>query len=692
MGQLLEQVRKLQLQLSASQEAARLEAQQRAVAEEAARLEVQQRAVAEEAARHEAAQRAVAEEQRAVAEEAARLEAQQRAVAEEQRAVAEEQRAVAEEAARLAAQQRAVAEEQRAVAEEQRAVAEADVLLERGKTFFAKLKGMSGSASESSSISTDVSRRGAPASVEVTVEEFFNGLPDVPAETVQAAWDVCIRKLGARAVQPATDLAKLKERKFVHPLLLSLLEEAMPPAADSLLRMWYEAAAEDSVPHSGAEPDMLWTHARDTTPCSLGACFSLELKRWDASQLAVGCAQAGNYGRRLMGRLATELLERGAELSTLCVFTAASNGEDVVLIRVHSGVAAGLNPYCGTPCPMEQTPPLPLLRGWDATRPTLVQAAPPAGFAALTRIFSMSPELLNACTLPLEHVDVNMPLFTGRLRLGLRLGCGGSSDVYACSLHDGARPAALKLARAATARVRTLFEAEAATLLALTTAPPDAAPQLLCSGSRKLDARDQVMPSALSSPWPLLLLSPVGVPIGQALMESVSGAADSRAARRDFGDIVMRGILHGLHAAHGQRITHCDVRPSNVVVLRTPTNLPAALLIDYGLSRKAGEEARGLGVRAYAADSIFEQTSCLARAGLDLIGAAYTWISCVYGDDACRAPWRTCREQRAKWLSREAQSNAMLAVVEHAIAVLARPGPTPAAEHWYVWPWPAAGT
>jgi hypothetical protein len=533
-----------------------------------------------------------------------------------------------------------------------------------------------------------VSRRGAPASEEVSVEDFFNGLPDVPSDTVQAAWDVCIQKLGARAVQPASVLAKLKERKFVHPLVLTLLEEAMPPAASSLLRMWYEVAAEDSVPHSGAEPDVLWTHTRDNTPCSLGACFSLELKRWDANQLDVGCAQAGNYGRRLVARQATELLERSADLSTLCVFTAASNGEDVVLLRVRSGVVTGLDPYIGTPCPMDQTPPLPLLRGWDPSFPTAVQYAPPAGFAALVRILHMSPALLNACTLPLEYVDVATPRFTGRLTLGRRLGCGGSSDVYACSLPIDS-VAAVKLARAATAKVRALFAAEVVSLSALSTAPPGAAPQLLCSGSRELPARAQVLPNALSSPWPLLLLSPVGIPLGEALTESVSSAADARAARRVFGDIVMRGVLHGLHASHEQRITHCDVRPTNVVVVRTPSSVPAALLIDYGLSRPAGVDVCGLGVRAYAADCVFKQKSCVARAGLDLIGAAFTWISVIYGDETCRAPWSVRHEPRAEWLSREAESDAMLASIVTAIAVLARPGETPAAEHWYKWPWAA---
>ena len=313
----------------------------------------------------------------------------------------------------------------------------------------------------------------------------------------------------------------------------------------------------------------MWTHARVNTPCSLGACFSLELKRWDASQLAVGCAQAGNYGRRLMARQSTELLERSVDLSTLCVFTAASNGEDVVLLRVRSGVVAGPDPYCGTPCPMDQTPPLPLLRGWDPTCPTAVQKAPLAGFAALMRILHMSPAMLNACTLPLEYADVTTPLFTGRLRLGLRLGCGGSSDVYACSLPDDSA-AAVKLARAATAHVRALFEAEVASLSALSTAPPGVAPRLLCSGSRELPARAQVLvllcccalvlPNAFSSPWPLLLLSPVGMPLGEALADNVSGAADARAARRVFGDIVIRGVLRGLRAARGASRAHHALR------------------------------------------------------------------------------------------------------------------------------------
>ena len=131
------------------------------------------------------------------------------------------------------------------------------------------------------------------------------------------------------------------------------------------------------------------------------------------------------------------------------------------------------------------------------------------------------------------------------------------------------------------------------------------------------------------------------------------------------------------------------MRPTNVVVVRTPFSVPAVLLIDYGLSRPAGVDVRGLGVRAYAADCVFNQKSCVARAGLDLIGAAFTWISVIYGDEACRAPWSDRHDLRAKWLSHEVESDAMLASIVTAIAVLARPGETPAAEHWYKWPWAA---
>ena len=251
----------------------------------------------------------------------------------------------------------------------------------------------------------------------------------------------------------------------------------MPPAPERLLRMWHQAAEEGSWPGQGTTPHLLWTHARDSTPCSLGACFSLALTPTDSGtdsgsdQLSVGCALAGDFGRRLLARQATELLERCENPSAACVFAAACDGQDIVLLRVCSGMVVGLDPYCGTPCPTDRTPPLPLLRGWDLVGPCTLPRAPPEGFAALMRILRSPPALLNGCTLPLEHVTVSTPLFAGKLELGRRLGCGGSSHVYARRLPGDPTPAVVKLARAGTAAVRALFEAEEATLLSLSAAP-----------------------------------------------------------------------------------------------------------------------------------------------------------------------------------------------------------------------------
>jgi hypothetical protein len=627
---------------------------------------------------------------------------------------------VASDAARDAADAaRAAADAARAAAEAeahrertQRIAAEEDSRKQRAATFFAALRGMSGSASEHAAVSSDVSRRGAPAPEIVSAEAFFHGLPAVQEADVQAAWDVCRGQLAARPAVSASDLGTLAERTFVHPLVWLLLEVAQQPEGEArVLRLWREACAEDSVPHGGAEPDLLCTHVRDASPCSLGACFSLEVKRWVADQLDVGCAQAGNYSRRLLARQAMELLERGAPLSDLAVLAAASNGMDIVFLRVRSGVCAdGPDPFCGTPCPTEQSPPLPLLRAWDPARPTEVPRTPPVGFAALVRVLRMPPALLNACTLPLERVMLTVPgLVSGELRLGARLGCGGSSDVYACVLPDDVA-AVVKLARAATRRTNQMLDAETSSLRALHAAPADAVPQLLGAGTRELPARAQLLvPNLDAAPWQLLILSPAGMPLSAALakhlqrqasQDPVAPGDDPLSARRAFGDVVAAGVLRGLHAAHAVRIIHCDVRPSNVVFLEAETRpgaVPvvagtgAALLVDYGLSRAPGDNARGVGVRAYAADCVFSQSSCTARAGLDLVATAYTWLSIVHGDAACRAPWSATGETAAAWVAREAANDVHVARIAAAVAVLVRPsGGTPMVERWYQWPWPGA--
>ena len=660
-----------------------------------------QHAAAEAKAERERTLRAEADAARDAAD-AARNAADAARVAAEAQAERERTLRAVADAARADAE--ANAERERTLRTESdaaRVAAEEEARRQQASRFFAEMRGMSGSASEHAAVSADVARRGAPAPELVSAEALLDELAAAQIEAVQAAWDVCRGKLSARPAVTVADLGQLAERAFVHPLMWLLLEAAALPLADEAcaLRLWREASADDSVPHARAVPDVLCTHPRDATPSSLGTCFGVEVKRWSDAELDIGCAQGGNYGRRLVARRSMELLERGEELSTVSVLVASSNGADVVFLRVRSGVRAGEDPFGGTPCPTEQSPALPLLHDWNPADPTVVPLTPPAGFTALWRVLHTAPALLNRCTQPLESITVAAPpLFSGELQLGMRLGCGGSSDVYACTLPGGVS-AAVKVARAATSRVNEWFDKEQANLEKLRATQLGAVPLLLGVGSRELPARASVLSrNRLTAPWRLLFLSPAGMPLSAALeahLQRAAAARDAaapvelRRARRAFGDVVAAGVLRGLCAAHAAGIIHCDVRPGNVVFVDEPRPGGAALLVDYGLSRKPRSPASGVGVRAYAADCVFLQSSCTARVGLDLVAAAYTWLSVVYGDAACRAPWVVCGETAAAWLARQALCDADVARIAAATALLVRPEYNAYLDaRWYTWPWP----
>ena len=202
-------------------------------------------------------------------------------------------------AAANAATAAAVAEKEAAVADKEAAEVKAAnaQAAEKKKDkaiFMAALLGMSASASESSPISADIARRGAPEPVEVPVEVFFQDWPEVPAETVDACWQDCCRLLAAFKPLPMPldeALESLPERAFVHAVLFPMLR-AMTSGGE--LRIWHEATLADSVPLAEAKPDVLWTHARDVSPSSLGALLCSELKRWGLHHLPLVrlCADA----------------------------------------------------------------------------------------------------------------------------------------------------------------------------------------------------------------------------------------------------------------------------------------------------------------------------------------------------------------------------------------------------------------
>jgi hypothetical protein len=80
------------------------------------------------------------------------------------------------------------------------------------------------------------------------------------------------------------------------------------------------------------------------------------------------------------------------------------------------------------------------------------------------------------------------------------------------------------------------------------------------------------------------------------------------------------------------------------------------MLMDWGISRASGEEARGCGVAAYADKRVFLQGTYQARPAQDVYGALLTWL-CVAHSENCNAPWRitgtleTMFDARAEWLA-----------------------------------------
>ncbi len=84
---------------------------------------------------------------------------------------------------------------------------------------------------------------------------------------------------------------------------------------------------------------------------------------------------------------------------------------------------------------------------------------------------------------------------------------------------------------------------------------------------------------------------------------------------------VARGLLDGLSAAHGARVIHGDVKPSNILVPRTEQALDWPKLVDFGSAELSGarETDQALATARYAAPEVLAGGSCDARG--DIYGA-----------------------------------------------------------------------
>ena len=376
-------------------------------------------------------------------------------------------------------------------------------------------------------------------------------------------------------------------------------------------------------------------------------------------------------------------------------------GSHLRLLRTRSGAPADGNFEGAQPCPIEWTPPLPLLAEWDPRAPgaSCPPEAPPA-FSALLRLLLAPPPLLNPLAAPHTAVELACGVLQGVVQLEARLGCGGTCDAYRV-VTAAAEPLVLKLPRCATEAVALCVSGEANALRALAKAgaPRAAVPWLVAEGVRMLRSR-RVATHPETLPWPALLLSPAGTPLSTALNTALAVASigpSRRAARRRLADVAVAGILRGLHATHAAGRVHCDVRPNNVIIVPAAAagGVDSAMLVDYGLCRLAREAWPSLGDRSFAAARTYAPGGCPAAAGLDLFSAALTWLALARGGGgSVAAPWGSLGDKVDTWLQAQAQADveaapALRSLLWH-LRFLAAADATPAPSHYYEWPWPQA--
>jgi hypothetical protein len=588
------------------------------------------------------------------------------------RAVAEEARAAAEATSLADASARAAAEKARAAAEEARAAAEATSLAdaaaraaEQKQHWFTRLEGMSSSAAAESASRADEARRGAPKPELASVDGVLGGFPSADGEAAAAAWvTACALTAGAwrpPSLKPAVAAAVLSENLNVHPVIHGVLSAIV----GRNLRVWHnqetpdDAMAAAQSPHLW--PDFVLTGARDAMPSTFGALVIVEVKLPGGIKAAAYQVRAAM--RRRVAQLCREADACGEALEDAAtVFGVGTDGAHVVLARMSSGAPRDGESFAGAiPCPVRETPPLPLFHLWDLRQPPPAKLAvgpPPAGFTALLRLCG-EPSLLGGGGRALTSLHVRLQSGGGpflasprtlTITLTSRVGSGGTSDVYSCDNASGNRggPLAVKVARFSTERVAREFFAERAALLALRgVAAAGLVPEVLAHGERADMAPRSSGVATLS--WPVLLVSPLGEPLEawvakraraaeRAVVamggEAAAAAAAAAAARIAAADAVVHRVLDALAAAHAAGWVHCDVRPSNVVVAEPH----GACLVDWGAALQLGAAFSDRGVPAFSDARVFSARGVTARPHVDALAALYMWLAVALGQ-RCTAPW-----------------------------------------------------
>ena len=554
---------------------------------------------------------------------------------------------VAEKNALITAKDKLIVEE-RARTLEERAAREKMALT----AFFNKFVGMGSADAAETKAGTDTSRRGAPQLKELHGKDKLLGLGLPPLDSngrrfVASSWESF--KINQQAAVEAPLAAGVKgefkeryEDKLVHPTMKRVMEAAVQavhsiqPAA--AVRLWHKTLCADPIPNAEIIPDFSCTHAREGSLSLHASFFRLELKLRCDMKGAVDQAYA--YGRRRNLHMFEDEVARGtpAHAANMATLAAGSDGLKIAFLRVNTGVPATGTFEGATPCsPTLTSGPLPLLSAWEDGVAPIVPADAPSGFKALVRALLAAAAPPFAVTAPLEELRVSWT--DEPLKLGNRMGCGGSADVYATDDN-----AVVKVARAATKHRVNSFRVEAEALTALSSASASAGmlwPKLVCEGTRvSVDLR----PDMKSLACPVLKLRPLAQTLQawvNARLVAASGT-EPGIVRRQCANVATIRILLALKSAHDAGWVHGDVRPPNVVVVATTTG-NGVLLSDWGCAQKVNL-AHKMGAAAALAD--VQAAACL-------------WLSIAYGTE-CQAPWAA--DSRSMWLGTHSELPCVAAI------------------------------
>jgi hypothetical protein len=603
--------------------------------------------------------------------------------------------------------QRDASEALRAAAEAQRDASEAlraaDLLAAHKAAFFAEMRVVS---SQASKLSPSSGQRLAVAHQSDAELDAVLGAPlgeEAENGALALAWGRACATLRGAWLRVAPRSA-LSETAHVHPVMEAMLAEALPPST----RLWHDVIAPDDIPFDEARPDFVVAHARDARPSLLGSIVLVEVKREGQGQLRKACLQAANYMSRRMYRLCCERDARGEALHDLAVFGVALDGSSVRMLRMASGAPPPGGSYAAaTPCPVLLSPALELVPwDWLEGMPPEPPSAPPQGFRALAALLRVACAA-SAGEAPLQELSAFLQRQEGEggdgggaagageahattLRLSLRLGRGGSSDVYAASVEEGGGLAlgggggnddalVVKLPRWSSAAVAASFECERSALAAV---------RQHAAGSGDAALALEALPQCLahgwlpalrgaSAPWPLLVLQPVGMPLAEWVAQRCfsgggggGGGAPSR-LRMQCATAAAQCCMRALRAAQGAGWVHCDLRPSNIVV--RPGSCCSAVLVDWGSARAAGEDCLGEGVAVFAHVRTRSASSCKAHTGLDAAALLLTWVGIAW-HERCDAPWGDrlpgLFEGRLEWLEDRARCHKELDVVLSALRTI----------------------